>query len=87
MLQPKLLRLPGSLTQEFIQLASDLRAGRYESDPHEATQQSGAITAISARRSWTHFPSNSARPVSDRELGQVSIPTLRVGAMRHCRTN
>ena len=33
MLQPKLLRLPGSLTQELIQLIADLQAGRYERDP------------------------------------------------------
>ncbi len=32
-LQPNLLRLPGSLTQELIQLIDDLRAGHYESDP------------------------------------------------------
>lgn len=33
MLQPNLLSLPGSLTQELIQLISDLQAGRYERDP------------------------------------------------------
>jgi hypothetical protein len=32
-LQPKLLRLPGSLTQELIQLVGDLRSGHYENDP------------------------------------------------------
>ena len=33
MLQPKLLLLPGSLTQELAQLIADLQAGRYERDP------------------------------------------------------
>ena len=33
MLQPKLLRLPGSLTRDLIQLIGDLRSGHYESDP------------------------------------------------------
>jgi hypothetical protein len=33
MLQPKLLSLPGSLTQDLVQLTGDLRAGRYERDP------------------------------------------------------
>jgi hypothetical protein len=35
MLQPRLLRLPGSLTQEFIQLINDLEAGRYDHDPFQ----------------------------------------------------
>jgi hypothetical protein len=33
MLQPKLLPLPGSLTQELIQLIGDLQAEHYERDP------------------------------------------------------
>jgi hypothetical protein len=33
MLQPKLLRLPGSLTRDLIQLIGDLRSGHYEFDP------------------------------------------------------
>jgi hypothetical protein len=35
MLQPKLLRLPGSPTRELIQLIGDLRSGHYESDPSQ----------------------------------------------------
>jgi hypothetical protein len=40
-LQPKPLRLPGSLTRDLIQLIGDLRSGHYESDPlrgHSAIQ-------------------------------------------------
>jgi hypothetical protein len=33
MLQPNLLALPGSLSQELIQLIDDLQTGRYERDP------------------------------------------------------
>jgi hypothetical protein len=33
MLQPKRLRLPGSLTQDLIQLIGDLRSVHYEDDP------------------------------------------------------
>lgn len=32
-LDPQHLRLPGSLTQQFIQLIGDLRSGHYDSDP------------------------------------------------------
>jgi hypothetical protein len=41
MLQPKLLCLPGSLTQQLIQLVGDLRAGRYECDPSQGARAIG----------------------------------------------
>ena len=36
-LQPKLLRLPGSLIQELVQLLNDLKAGHYDEDPSEGS--------------------------------------------------